>query len=291
LLEIRAMPRPKTYTWDTPPSSTSAPSRLKVATAQIPVTADFTANLSHMTDLIRAGARQGADVIHFPECALSGYGPMDDWPNWQGFDWQELDGCLEALRTVARENRVWVVSGCVHQGENGELPRNSLFVIDRAGQVAGRYDKRRCSRNDRRAFSPGNSRLVVDIEGVCCGFLICLDWAFPELWQELAGRADLVFHSCVSDNIQRDRIEAHIIQPLLRSYAWLNGYAVSSSNSCRPSQNFSSFWIERSGHMGAQARKDEISFAINDLIADEEQDQFFEMVRDFRASAREHERG
>ena len=42
--------------------------------------------------------------------------------------------------------------------------------------------------------------------------------------------------------------------------------------------------------MGAQAPKDEIGIAINDLIADEEQDQFFEMVRDFRASAREHER-
>ena len=98
-----------------------------------------------------------------------------------------------------------------------------------------------------------------------------------------------VVHSCASDNVQRDRIEAHVIQPLLRRYAWLHGYAVSSSNSCRPSQNFSSFRIERSDHMGRQAPKDAIGFAINDLVADEEQDAFFRMVRDFRMSAREHE--
>jgi len=283
------MPRSKTYTWDTPPSSTSAPSRLKVATAQIPVTGDIDANLAHMKEIIRAAAKQGADVVHFPECALSGYGPMDDWPNWQGFDWRKLETCFDALRAAAVESQVWVVSGCVHSGEDGKLPRNSLFVINRQGRVAGRYDKRRCSRNDLRAFSPGNKPFILDIEGARCGFLICLDWSFPELWQELAGKVDLVFHSSVSDNIQRDRIEAHVIQPLLRSYAWLNSYAVSSSNSCRPSQNFSSFWIERSGHMGAQAPKDEIGFAINNLIADEEQDQFFQMVCDFRLSAREHE--
>lgn len=284
------MPRSPTYTWDMPPSSTSAPTRLKVATAQIPVTGAIKANLSLMTGLIRDAATAGADVVHFPECALSGYGPMDDWPLWDRFDWNKLDESFESLRTEAAQNRIWVVAGCVHRVGADELPRNSLFVIGRGGEVAGRYDKRRCSRNDRRAFSPGGSRLVVDIEGVRCGFLICLDWAFAELWQDLAGKVDLVFHSCVSDNIQRDRIEAHVIQPLLRSYAWLNGYAVSSSNSCRPSQNFSSFWIERSGHMGMEARKDEIGFAINDLVADEEQDQFFQMVRDFRTAAGEHER-
>jgi predicted amidohydrolase len=259
-----------------------------VATCQIPVTADIAANLAQMTGLIGEAAKQAADVVHFPECALSGYGPMEDWPNWGSFDWRTLEASLDSLKAVAAEHGVWVVTGSVHKYERGKRT-NSLLVIDRNGEIAGRYDKRRCSRNDLRAFSPGNTRLVVEIEGVRCGFLICLDWAFPELWQELAGEVELVFHSCVSDNVQRDRIEAHVIQPLLRSYAWLHGYAVSSSNSCRPSQNFASFWIERSGHIGAQAPKDEIGFAINNLIANEEQDQFFEMVRDFRISAREHE--
>jgi len=283
--------RSKTYTWDTPPSATNAPSRLSVATCQMPVTGNIAANLSFITDLIQRAAASGADVAHFPECALSGYGPMDDWPNWTSFDWQAWEIAFEAVKTAALEAKIWVVIGSVHKGENGNWPTNALFVIDREGQVRGRYDKRRCSKNDLRAFAPGKASLILDIEGVRCGFLICLDWAFPELWQEYAGVAELVFHSCVSDNVQRDRIEAHVIQPLLRSYAWLHQYAVSSSNSCRRHQNFSSFWIERSGHLGSQAQQDEPGLAINRLIADHEQDQFFQMVRDFRISARQHEAG
>jgi deaminated glutathione amidase len=285
------LPRSKTYTWDIPPSATNAPSRLTVATCQVPVTGGIAQNLSAMTGLIREAASCGADVTHFPECALSGYGPMDDWPNWAAFDWRALDVALDALRTAARLAGIWVVAGSVQQRENGNSPANSLLVIDREGEIVGRYDKRRCSMNDLRAFSPGSKGLILDIEGVRCGFLICLDWSFPELWQDYAGAVDLVFHSCVSDNVQRDRVEAHVIQPLLRSYAWLHSYAVSSSNSCRPRQNFSSFWIERSGHLGNQPRPDRPGFAINKLIADEEQDRFFKMVRDFRRSARQHEAG
>jgi predicted amidohydrolase len=253
------------------------------------VTSNIAQNLSLTVDLVRKAAASGADVAHFPECALSGYGPMDDWPNWTSFDWPACETAVDAVRAAAIEEKIWIVIGSVHKGERGKGPTNSLYVINREGQIAGRYDKRRCSKNDLRAFSPGTSALILEIDGVRCGFLICLDWSFPELWQAYAGEVELVFHSCVSDNVQRDRIEAHVIQPLLRSYAWLHQYAVSSSNSCRSHQNFSSFWIERSGHLGNQPKLDEPGFAINELIADDEQDQFFQMVRDFRASARKHE--
>ena len=100
-----------------------------------------------------------------------------------------------------------------------------------------------------------------------CGFLICLDWAFPELWIEYAGKVELIFHSCVTDN------------------AWLNSYAISVSNSCRPSQAFASFWIERSGHAGGRASANETGFVLNALADDPEQDRFFEVVRSFRESA------
>ena len=41
------------YSWDTRPSATGAPSRLKVATCQTAVTHDIAANLASMLDLIR----------------------------------------------------------------------------------------------------------------------------------------------------------------------------------------------------------------------------------------------
>ncbi|WP_159588293.1 carbon-nitrogen hydrolase family protein [Chelativorans xinjiangense] len=272
------------YTWDTPPSATGAPSRLAVATCQIPVEHDIARNLQHILELVRRAAAAGADVAHFPECALSGYGPAS-WPDWQGFDWSALDAAVEALRAEARASGIWVVVGSVHRASPQVQPTNSLLVIDRQGEIAGRYDKRRCSVNDLRAFAPGESGLTVAIEGVHCGFLICLDWAFPELWQAYAGEVELVFHSCISDNVQRDRIEAHAIRPLLQGYAWLHQYAVSCANSCRPRQNFPSFWIERSGHAGKQMSHDQIGFVANALMEDPAQDRFFDMIRRFRASA------
>lgn len=206
------------YTWDTPPSVTPAPTRLKVATCQIPVEHDIARNLRHILDLIRRAAKAGADVAHFPECAISGYGPAS-WPAWDGFPWSTLDAAVEAIRQEARACGIWVVIGSVHRLDPHARPTNALLVLDRQGEMAGRYDKRRCSINDLRAFAPGDRQLTVDIDGVRCGFLICLDWAFPELWQAYAGQVELVFHSCVSDATRRDRIEAHTIQALLRSYA------------------------------------------------------------------------
>lgn len=278
------MAKAKGYSWDTPPSATGAPPRLTVATCQVPVLPDIPGNLRRIRRLVRRAAAAGADVAHFPECALSGYGPAD-WPDWSGFSWPDLDAAVEALRAEARACGIWVVTGTVHRTGPGARPTNSLLVIDRQGGIAGHYDKQRCSVNDLRAFAPGMGGLVLEIEGVRCGFLICLDWAFPELWQAHAGAVELVFHSCVSDDVNRDRIEAHVIQPLLQGYAWLHQYAVSCANSCRPAQNFPSFWIERSGHPGRRAARNRSGLVLNALAEDSGQDGFFAMVRRFRSSA------
>ncbi|MDA0662805.1 MAG: carbon-nitrogen hydrolase family protein [Proteobacteria bacterium] len=177
----------KAYDWDTPPSATGAPARLTVATCQIPVIHDIAANAESIAGLIRQAAEAGADVAHFPECAISGYGPAS-WPDWQVYPWTVLESAIDRVRQAARDSGIWVVAGTVRRGDTPSRPTNAIIVIDRQGRIAGQYDKQRCSVNDLRAFDPGSAPLTVDIDGVSCGFLICLDWAFPELWQEYAGR-------------------------------------------------------------------------------------------------------
>nr|WP_281410099.1 carbon-nitrogen hydrolase family protein [Phyllobacterium myrsinacearum] len=257
---------------------------MTVATCQFPVSHDISANLTHMLDLVASASSAGADVVHFPECALSGYGAAT-WPSWDDFEWATLNSAMDRIAEAARAHAIWIVTGSVHWDPAHVRPTNSLFVFDDKGAIAGRYDKRRCSTNDLRAFAPGTTPLTVDIKGVRCGFLICLDWAFPELWQEHAGKVEMVFHSCYTDNVSRDRIEAHTIQPLIQGYAWLNQYAISSSNSCRPRQNFPSFWIERTGHRGGTATPDATGLILNALTDDPELDAFCERVLEFRRSA------
>lgn len=274
------------YDWRTPPSLTGAPPRLAVATCQLPVEPDPPANLAHILALIRQAAGAGADLAHFPECALSGYGTAD-WPSWDGFDWVALDDALARVRTAAREAGIWVALGSACRPPAEARPLNSLHVIDRAGRPAARYDKRRCSVNDLRAFVPGTSPVVVEIEGVRCGLLICLDWSFPELWQGYAADGvELVLISSNSDRAGRpDRHAAHTVPPLMQGYAFLHSFAISLSNSCRPQQDFPSQWIQRGGHKGGECRRDAPGLTLNALADDPAQDAFFQMVRDFRRRA------
>jgi predicted amidohydrolase len=275
------------YDWRTPPSATGAPPRLTVATCQFPVEPDPPANLGHILELIRRAAGSGADLAHFPECALSGYGTAA-WPSWDGFDWAGLDDALAAVRQAARDAGIWVALGSAcRRPAPASRPLNSLHVIDRGGNPVARYDKRRCSMNDLRAFVPGTQPVVVDIEGVRCGLLICLDWSFPELWQNYAADGvEVILISSNSDRAGRpDRHAAHTIPPLMQGYAFLHGFAISLSNSCRPCQDFPSQWIERSGHKGGECRRDQTGLTLNALADDAAQDAFFEMVREFRRSA------
>ena len=71
----------------------------------------------------------------------------------------------------------------------------------------------------------------------------------------------------------------------MQGYAWLNQYAISVANSCRPAQDFPSFWVERSGHAGPRAAPDQPGLIVDALADDPEQDRFFAMVRSFRAAA------
>ena len=46
---------------------------LKLATAQSPLSSDLRESAAGMCRLIREAAASGADCVHFPEAALSGY--------------------------------------------------------------------------------------------------------------------------------------------------------------------------------------------------------------------------
>ena len=51
--------------------------RLRLATCQFPVSADVKANGQWVRTQMRQASAKGADLIHFPECALSGYAEVD----------------------------------------------------------------------------------------------------------------------------------------------------------------------------------------------------------------------
>ncbi|KAA5833487.1 carbon-nitrogen hydrolase family protein [Saccharopolyspora hirsuta] len=187
---------------------------VQVATCQFPVSADIRHNARHIARQLRAAARRGADVAHFPEGALSGYAGVD-FDGFAGFDWELLRSATAELMDLARELGIWVVLGSAHQLSGDRKPHNSLYVIDAAGTLVDRYDKRFCSgppdgsAGDLAHYSPGDHLSTWEINGIRCGALICYDYRFPELYREYRKLGvQLVFHSFHAGNVPPERVAA-----------------------------------------------------------------------------------
>ncbi|MER7460033.1 carbon-nitrogen hydrolase family protein [Micromonospora sp. NPDC126480] len=178
-----------------------APGRLTVATCQFPVDADISRNLTYVLRQIRQAAGRGADVVHFPECALSGYAGSD-MADLADLDWGRLEQATYAVMAAAAKAGVWVVLGSTHRLSEPNKPHNSLYIIDAAGEIVDRYDKRFCASDrtgrtgDLAHYSPGDHFTVFDVRGIRCGAAICHDYRYPELYREYKRLGvQLMFHS------------------------------------------------------------------------------------------------
>lgn len=155
------------------------PRSLRIAVSQFPVRNDIAANTRSMLAHIARAGREGADVVHFPETSLSGY-MMEETPE----NWRLLTLANEEVADAAKRAHIHVVYGTYHRDILAAKPYNSTYVLSHEGALVGRYDKINLYGAEAERFSSGRELLVLDIEGVKCGFLICYDSSFPELFIE-----------------------------------------------------------------------------------------------------------
>lgn len=258
--------------------------RLSVATAQFAVTADPMANARRMITLMRRVAGD-AEVVHFPECALSGY--LDKKvERWTGYDWAALAAARDQLTQACRDLGIWAVYGAAHRFDEAYLPHNSVFVVGPDGDPAIRYDKRFCSLSELDHFTPGNAPAVIDIAGLRCGVLICLEWSFPALWQSYAeAEVELVFLSAFAAGLGGRHLHSDVIPPTLQGHAFTNSLFISVANASNPSQAFTSHWVKRSGRRGSACRRHRPGFTVNAIADDPEKDALYQRIRAFRSDA------
>lgn len=177
--------------------------KLTIATAQFAVSADPARNADAIVDAIAGAAAAGARVVHFCEGALSGYAPHD-LPSYAGYPWGRLRAAAERVAAAAGARRIWALVGSAHPlaaGDGaGPRPHNAIYVIDDRGALVDRYDKRFCAGDEvdgeLALYSPGDHPVVVDIDGVRCGLMICHEYRYPELYRDYKARGvELIFHS------------------------------------------------------------------------------------------------
>jgi len=226
----------------------------RVATCQFAVGSDVRQNGRRIRRQIAKAHELGAHVAHFPEGALSGYaGP--DIKTWDGYNWPLLREETEQVMALAKQLGMWVVLGSSHPLGGDHLPHNSLYVIDRSGRIVERYDKCFCTSGDLERYSAGDHLSMATINGVKCGFLICYDIRFPELYRQYKKRgAQMVFHSFYNARAKGPTIHTTIMRPSLQCQAATNYLWISATNSSAYYGSWPGVFVRPDGVIGASLR-------------------------------------
>jgi predicted amidohydrolase len=238
--------------------------KLRVAACQFPVSATISANADWIEKQMHQAKKQGADIVHFPEAALPGYGGVDH-KTFDGFDWEELRARTRCILSLADELNLWVLLGSMHQLSDGRKPHNSMYVINPEGKIIDRYDKRFCTGGDLRRYSPGDHFVSFEVNGVSCGLLICYDVRFPELYREYVKEGvQVVFHSFYNARQKSGAIHPIIMPITAQARAATNGVFVSLTNSCAK-HSWPCYLITPDGLIADKLPVDEPGILISDL--------------------------
>ena len=207
---------------------------LRIAACQFPVSERISDNANWIRKQMRTTRVNGAELVHFPECALSGYGGAD-WKDIDQMDWAELRKETQSILDLAKELKLWVLLGSSHRLRGENKPHNSLYVINPQGKVVDRYDKRLCTSGDLKYYSPGDHFVDFEINGIKCGLLICYDVRFPELYREYRKLGvDVIFQSFYNARHRENCIHPKIMPVSAQVRAATNAFFMSLTNSSAP---------------------------------------------------------
>ena len=162
-----------------------------------------------------AACAQRPDLICLPEAMLHVGTGRADWP--EGV--QTVPGSfVDELAERARKHRTYIVGSLYAQSAG--CFGNRALVIDRAGEIAGSYDKiHPTTREIDSGIKPGAKPEVVETDFGKMGLAICYDIGWPQHWADLAklGAELVVWPSAYDGGFP------------LQVYAWTHFYYVVSS--------------------------------------------------------------
>lgn len=251
---------------------------MRIALAQINNTVgDLEGNAAKILDFARRAERAGAEVVAFPELALTGYPPRD-LVEKHSF----LDRTACALESIARESAaldIALLVGYVARSPDGSAvhAQNAAAVID-----GGRLVFRQCKMllptydvfDEVRYFQAAASQGICKIRGTRIAIAICEDaWNDKQFWErrryardpieELVQKgAELIVSINASPwNIGKRKLREDIFRSIVRRFALPAVYVHMVGGNDQLVFDGSSFAMTARGELRAQAK----SFA-EDLI-------------------------
>lgn len=145
-------------------------------------------NMEKFSGLIGEAAEQGAELVIFPELSLTGFSMNS------GLSEPEDGETVRFFCGESQKHGIAIGFGYAHRA--GDRIYNRYCIAD-SGTVTARYDKLHpfSYGGEAEVFTAGNELCTVDVRGVTVGLTICYDLRFPELYQALADRCQLIINA------------------------------------------------------------------------------------------------
>jgi predicted amidohydrolase len=238
--------------------------KIRVATCQFAEGFNPRRNAAVVRRYLAAAKARRADLVHFHEAAMSGYLARDAAPAPQDFDWPALRQATEGVCAEAKRLKLWVVLGSAHPLTPPHKPTNCLYLIDPAGRIRDRYDKRFCTAGDLKAYTPGDRFVVFNLNGVRCALLTCYDVRFPELYRGLkALGVEALFQSFHNGYTDGPGIHDKIMRPTAQAHAGINYFWISMNNSSGCYSRWPSVFIQPDGAIAASLKRNAAGMMVN----------------------------
>ncbi len=189
---------------------------LTIATAQFEnASGDKEYNLQVINRLATKAAQQGAQVIAFHECSITGYTFARHLSRPQLLALAECipeGDTIQQLTQIAQANDIVILAGLFEKDQNDQLFK-AYVCVDKTGLLA-KFRKLHPFINPH--LSPGNQYVVFELYGWKCGILICYDNNIVENVRATALLgADIIFMPHVTMLTPSTRPGAGFVDPAL----------------------------------------------------------------------------
>jgi len=255
---------------------------ITIASCQFPVAGDIRANAEWIRRQMTEAAENNADIVHFSECALSGYAGTDFF-TFDDYDWGLLKDKTLDIMALAAKLGIWVVLGSSHPLTLPNKPHNCLYLITPEGRLADRYDKRFGTEGDLQYYTPGDRSVLFTLNGVRCALLICFDLRFPEVYRDLYKQGvQCIFQSFYNARQTGQSVHSQIMRQTMQTHAACNHFWISMTNSSAWFSPYPSCFIQPDGRIIDQMEDHKEGFILNQVDTSET---FYDPSAPFREMA------
>jgi len=173
---------------------------MKIALASPPIPKSIHDGLIWMEKLLKDAAKQGAEIICFPESYIPGY-PAAEFEVEERSP-EKMQTALNKVCELAAENAIAIIIPM--DWYEGDHIFNLAYVVSNTGKILGYQTKNQLDPSEDNIWTAGTERRLFEVNGVKFGITICHEgFRYPESVRWAAQRgAQIVFHpQCTGSNV------------------------------------------------------------------------------------------